>query len=424
MFKTSETTLGSAVATSGTITFSYPANTSSSDFAGYGHKIWVDKFQSLLSSPADFAVTFGASNITVTYSGSTTIPVGARVNAQFNIEGKDNGEVVTRLQDGTINRSALEPAVKVRLGAPDAADADGFVLSQDLTSAGVFSINTDIATALAAGALNGTCDVPRNVVAAWTGNATMTITGTDEYGKAMVEQSSLGTSHTGLKAFKTVTNIEVSADVTSLTVGTGDVLGLPFYVGSAVEVLREYEDGALLARSNDKTYLSGTILEAAVDAGTGFNVVSPINGNIKKLTVISQGSVTTGGDFTVEVGGIAVDGLTVTVDDAAVEGDVDSDTPTAGAATAAVFEESRIEIIPSSGFASAADFNFILEIDATSPNAVNGTLATADDNTATATTGDVRGTYDPTTACDGSTSFDLLVISPDSEYKGVAQYAG
>lgn len=42
----------------------------------------------------------------------------------------------------------------------------------------------------------------------------------------------------------------------------------------------------------------------------------------------------------------------------------------------------------------------------------------------TATTGDVRGTYDPNSACDGSRNFKLVVALPDPDNLGVAQFAG
>lgn len=425
MFKTSQTTLGSAVATSGTITFSYPANTSAGSFAAYGHKIWVDKLQKLLSSPSDFTVSFGASNITVTYLGSTTLPVGARVNAQFNIEGDDAGEIVERLEESQVKHSALGNLINVNLGSPDTADADGYCASQDLTSAGVFSVSTTAAAAIAAAALAGTADVPRNVVAAWTGTAVLTITGTDEYGNTIVESSASGTSLTGKKAFKTVTGISSSANITSLTVGTGDVLGLPFFVGSASKVLQELKDGVLLARRPGKVYLNGQMLEAAVDAGTAFNIVSPVAGSIRKLTTISQGTITTGGAITVEINTVAVTGLSVVVADGAVEGEVDSDEPTTlGSSTTVVAVGDRIEIIPAAGFNASADIYFVLEIDVTPAGQLDGIFVAGVSSAATATTGDVRGTYDPNLACDGSTAYNLLIASEDPKYLGVAQYAG
>jgi hypothetical protein len=42
----------------------------------------------------------------------------------------------------------------------------------------------------------------------------------------------------------------------------------------------------------------------------------------------------------------------------------------------------------------------------------------------TATNADVRGTYDPNSACDGSKSFQLIAVLPDPTFKGHAQFAG
>jgi hypothetical protein len=159
---------------------------------------------------------------------------------------------------------------------------------------------TGINGALASGGV-ATFDVPRNVVGAWTGTAVMTVTGTDVYGETVVESSASGTSLTGKKAFKTVTAVSVSADVTAATVGSGDVLGLPVALPEKGLVVREMEDGAA---------------------------------------------------------------------------------PTAG------------------------------------------TLVAAVRTTATATTGDVRGTYDPNSACDGAKAFQLLALLPNATDHGVDQYAG
>lgn len=60
--------------------------------------------------------------------------------------------------------------------------------------------------------------------------------------------------------------------------------------------------------------------------------------------------------------------------------------------------------------------------DGTAPTA--GTLVAAVRTTATATTGDVRGTYDPNSAADGSKAFALIAWLPEPNDKGIAQYAG
>ena len=146
------------------------------------------------------------------------------------------------------NGLPITPVVQVSLGTPIIGDADGVTESQNLTAAGVWSVDVTtvaaMAAALASTGTGPTNDVPRALVAAWTGTAVMTITGTDMYGNVMSEASASGTSFTGKKAFKTITAISVSADVTGLTVGTGDVLGLPYNLQKASDVLNIYFDNA------------------------------------------------------------------------------------------------------------------------------------------------------------------------------------
>jgi hypothetical protein len=105
--------------------------------------------------------------------------------------------------------------------------ANAIALSQAINTGTPGLVNGALATAGVA-----TLDVARNIVAAWTGAAIMTVTGTDMYGNPQTESSASGTAFTGKKAFKTVTAINVSANVTALTMGTGNVLGLPCRVSS------------------------------------------------------------------------------------------------------------------------------------------------------------------------------------------------
>jgi len=291
-FKNVNTTLASAVADNGTFTVAYPTNTNSGTFfGGTAHKMFA--LQTLYSAPADFTLAFGASSITVTYLGSTTLPAGTDVALQLDILG-ESGELDLNLGDG-INTSILTP-VLINLGAPITADADGVCASQSGTAATAMTI----AGALASGGV-ATFDVPRNVVAAWTGTAVLTVTGTDVYGETVVESSASGTSLAGKKAFKTITSVVPSANITSATVGTGDVLGLPVLLPQTGLVIRELQDGAA---------------------------------------------------------------------------------PTAGTIVAGV------------------------------------------SSTATATTGDVRGTYDPNAAADGSKAFGLIALLPTPSDLGAAQYGG
>lgn len=136
----------------------------------------------------------------------------------------------------------VTPMTRIDMGAADADDANGIVESQDLTALGVFSTDVTAAAAIAAAALTGVFDVPRNAVAAWTGTAVITVTGTDIYDEVISESSASGTSFTGKKAFKTINDVSVSGDVTALTVGSGDVLGIPYVLTGEFDVVTFYAD--------------------------------------------------------------------------------------------------------------------------------------------------------------------------------------
>ncbi|HSV90912.1 MAG TPA: hypothetical protein VLH80_07415 [Nitrospiraceae bacterium] len=114
----------------------------------------------------------------------------------------------------------------INFGVIAAASANAICTSQ-ASSGGTnaLAINGALATAGVA-----TIPTPRNAVAAWTGTAICTVTGTDYYGVAQTEVSASGTSFTGKKGFATITAVTFSAAVTAATVGTGVKIALPYRV--------------------------------------------------------------------------------------------------------------------------------------------------------------------------------------------------
>lgn len=293
-FETIATNLSAAVAAGGSFNIAYPDGKSADDYIGAAES-WItsQSRNPIYQKEGHFSLSFGASNITVTLNAGG-FPNGEAVYLHADV-GNSGSEA---LNVANASKMAALTPVKINLGTPVASDSDGAVASQACTAAG--GLATGINGAFAADGV-ATFDVPRNVVAAWTGTAVLTVTGTDEYGNTLVESSGSGASMTGKKAFKTVTGVSVSADVTGLTVGTSKVLGLPAFLGDVTDVVAEIEDGV--------------------------------------------------------------------------------------AATA-------------------------------------GTLVEADTATATATTGDVRGTYAPNSNPDGSKAFELIALMRDPASKGVDQYAG
>ena len=293
MFDVVQHTLASAVADAATFNVDYPTGRDAGDYqGGTDHAIASNTYGELTALAGQISVSFGTSNVTITNNSGVELASGTVPQVQFDRIGDEDDTLAST--DNMMNADM----VLINLGAPDAADADGAVASQAATAAG--GLATGINGALASGGV-ATFDQPRNVVAAWTTTAVLTITGTDEYGNTVVESSASGTSMAGKKAFKTITAVSTSVDITGLTVGTGDVFGLPVFLPGTAHVIKEMEDGAA---------------------------------------------------------------------------------PTAG------------------------------------------TVVAGDETTPTATTGDVRGTYDPNSAADGAKAFQLLVAVGDKGYKGKTQYAG
>jgi hypothetical protein len=109
-------------------------------------------------------------------------------------------------------------------------------------------------------------------------------------------------------------------------------------------------------------FLPWSINETDTLAGTSAELVAPAAGNIVRNSVIVQKAVTTGGDVTASVGGVAVDGLACTIANAAAKGTVVTDVPTLGHASTAVAAGDRIQIVPAAGFDTAGAVSGVLEI--------------------------------------------------------------
>lgn len=233
-----EVTLSAVTGLGGSFNVNYPLHRSADDYLGGGaHELHSLSYRSLFAANGDFAVTFGASNMTLTITTGIALESGTKIYLHLDRAEKNAsmGELITVANEA---KMTLLTPVRINLGAPATADADGVCASQALNTGTDGLINGALATLGVA-----TFDVPRNVVAAWTGTAVITITGTDEYGNVVVESSASGTSLTGKKAFKTITQVRVSANVTALTVGSGVLLGLPVFLPDVPDVFREIMDG-------------------------------------------------------------------------------------------------------------------------------------------------------------------------------------
>lgn len=227
--------LASDVANGGTFTVGYPPLRNAGSYAlAWGHRLRSNKYGTMFhGTTASFS--FGVSNVTITNNSGVTLEAQTQLFIQLDRAG---GDLAAPVSNGA--KMAPVDIFAVSLGAASAPVANGVMASQAVTAAGgpATGLNGSLSAAGVA-----TFDVPRNVVAAWTGAAVLTVTGTDEFGSVLKESSASGTSFTGKKAFKTVTAVSVSADVTGATVGTGSVLGLPVFLSDIGRVTRELQDG-------------------------------------------------------------------------------------------------------------------------------------------------------------------------------------
>jgi hypothetical protein len=133
-------------------------------------------------------------------------------------------------------------------GAVDILDVNGIAEAQAVAGAG----NLTLDGALVSGGV-ATMDVPRGVEidSSDAGDTTQTaiFTGTDVYGETVTEKLTFNgtTAVPGKKAFKTVTQVAISAALTgNATAGTTDVLGLPFRI-DLTGAVHGYEDGVQAA---------------------------------------------------------------------------------------------------------------------------------------------------------------------------------
>lgn len=261
MFDTVRTSLAVAVANGGTFDVGYPAGRNSGSYVGgTAHEVASFAYGVLQASAGEISVSFGATKATITNLSGQTLAGGTPIIVQFDMIGPDDSVVTPVLMADDVKMRSME-TVMVNLGAPVTSDPDGAVKSQACTA--LSGLATGIDGDLASGGV-ATFDVPRAVVAAWTTSATLTVTGTDAYGNVMVESSGAGTSMAGKKAFKTVTGVSSSVDITGLTVGTGKVLGLPSFLAGAGYVVAELQSGA---KATAGTIVAGDTAVATATTG-------------------------------------------------------------------------------------------------------------------------------------------------------------
>ena len=112
----------------------------------------------------------------------------------------------------------------------------------------------------------------------------------------------------------------------------------------------------------NKAFLFFYANQTDVLAATSHFLANPVRGQVTRAVTAVQVGVTTGGDVTLEIGGTAVDGLTVTVANSASAGDIDRDQGTPGHLTSEINADSAVEVVFAAAFATAGALNGFVEV--------------------------------------------------------------
>lgn len=309
----------------------------------------------------------------------------------------------------------ISPLSLIDFGAIAAADRDGLVTSVDPANNATLTLN---GAAVSGGV--ATLATPRNlsIYSASTDESakSITFTGTDEYGKTLVETitgpDSSGPTKIayGKKAFKTVTSAVATGNFGTIEVGFGTKIGLPFRVTAANQV-HALINGRLAA-----PYIATGVIAAV---GTAQDVVmnAPLGGVVTKLMGSSAAANgTSASTVTVTNGSLEVGVLAFGSSYAALTAIEDTSLLNTRLAANGVLKATT------DGTGDGAGNTVITAV-------IDPAVVTiADDTTATATTGDVRGTIDFGFIPDAALLFSAFIAPADKRSKngafGISQYAG
>lgn len=426
-FQLIRTTLASSLATAGTLAFTYPTGTSKGDYTTYEAALVTDGNDVFTTSGKDFTIALGDTSATITWKSTTTLAQGTGVTLQLNekgiqgFEAKKNKELLDWV---FLKKSREMKQIRVNLGNAVTASAVSILGAQSVGATAVTFVATAANIVSATYDFTNGMPIPRNITV--TGSSAsdqvINVRGRDAYGNQMSESLTLSgtTLIKGAKAFKWFDGYTIAAGGSTsktFTMGYGDKLGLPFFLGQWNQIAEQYVDGELIA-TNAKVRIHYQVPIVAANAGTSVWVVSPVYGFIGKMTNVVTAAFTTGGTVSVKIATVAVVGLSTAIDTSAA-GTVFTDTSTAEfGATGEIGKDLAIEIVGDAAFDSVGNYDGFIEI------TPGGLVVVGDPLVGTATTGDVRGTWTPPTAVtnNGSRVYELVINTYDPQYLGLNQF--
>jgi len=281
------------------------------------------------------------------------------------------------------------------LGTPKVEDVNGYVVAENLAAAGNYTLDG----ALVTGGV-GVADVARGVqiVSAGADTAVLTFTGTDKFGTALTEDLTLnGTSIVfGKKAFKKVTKIASDgANSNNITIGTSDLLGLTYRVENPEDVVSIYEDNAAGRGAQAKATAAPAAVTAAAVTVTMADTVAPTDyvAHASGAVAVVSNAATDLDTTAAALDTLENEVTLIELQTSAAKVDLD--------ATKVELDKLVLDVA-----AQKVELDkLILDLDL----GTVGSFVKADKTTATKTTGDVRGTYDPVMVLDGVKKLKILL---------------
>lgn len=298
------------------------------------------------------------------------------------------------------------------LGTPAAADDDIIAAAVD----GDAAANTEETYAYTSDSPYGRCLQVKVSGDPGAAGSVIDVYGFDWLGQPMIERFTTSNGSTaiqyGRKAFYRVTKTKIITAATNaitLKVGTAYRLGLPY----KSDIQWAQEAGVFVPLYKRDVTVWRDLAGAGIAGGpSGAWVYVDFPGFVKTIRGVANMPAGSTNDpaVTVELGGTAITGLTVTIDTSgAATGALVSDTPTtAGYNANNRFRPGDLLEIVATDADSAGAASIGLELTPTQFSLPDTT------DPATRVTGDPRGTYEPLTAPDGSTKYVVGLMGDKS----------
>lgn len=304
----------------------------------------------------------------------------------------------------------LAKSCQFSLGTPAALNAS--VIGSGLLANAVATTRADYTTYTADSPYGRTLIITPSADPGAAGGV-LDVFGEDYLGQPMVERFTGANGSTailyGKKAFYRVLYSKiVTATTNAITysTGVGYRLGLP-YKG---DVVWAKEAGIYVPVYNRDESFRFLLSDADLTSGISVFMRAPFPGFVKELIAIPNGAGSTNDPVcTVELGGVAITGLTVTLDTSDVAGLLARDTPTtAGYSANNRFRPDGLIELVSAAAASAGSGSYEIVL---TPTQYSLPVLT---DPQTTTTGDPRGTYESLATMDGVVTVHVGIIGDNA----------